>query len=108
MAPLYWTPFIENSIHWAMFLIRVFTCSFWQDGSGGIWKADLSFSMTTKGPERLYECPAGPLRALVTCPTGTLMAATGQSIGSGDLSNWYSDGSHRSVNQLWSAAQLVL
>ncbi|KAF0298911.1 Cilia- and flagella-associated protein 44 [Amphibalanus amphitrite] len=50
---------------------------FMQDGNGGIWKADLSFSMTTRGPERLYECPAGPLRALVACPTGPLMAATG-------------------------------
>ena len=49
-----------------------------QDGSGGIWRADLSFSMTTRGPERLYECPAGAIRALVSCPTGPLMAATGQ------------------------------
>ncbi|XP_037077844.1 cilia- and flagella-associated protein 44-like [Pollicipes pollicipes] len=50
---------------------------FMQDACGGIWRADLSFSMTSKGPERLYECPAGPARALATCPVGTLMAVTG-------------------------------
>nr|CAB3230210.1 WD repeat-containing protein 52-like [Phallusia mammillata] len=52
---------------------------FAQDSNGGIWKLDLSFSHTTKPPEKLYSFTAGSITGLASSPSSHLMAATGDS-----------------------------
>jgi len=48
-----------------------------QDASGGIWKLDLTFSHTTKQPEKLYSFTSGSVSTLKTSPNMNLMAASG-------------------------------
>ncbi|XP_075710812.1 cilia- and flagella-associated protein 44 isoform X1 [Rhinoderma darwinii] len=49
---------------------------FAQDGSGGIWKLDLSFSNITQDPECLFSCHSGTIKALDASPSTYLMATT--------------------------------
>lgn len=50
---------------------------FAQDANGGIWKLDLSFSHTTKPPEKLYSYTAGLITGTVCSPTTHLLAVAG-------------------------------
>ncbi|XP_030833850.1 cilia- and flagella-associated protein 44 isoform X2 [Strongylocentrotus purpuratus] len=47
-----------------------------QDANGGIWKLDLSFSHTTKDPEKLFSYHAGEITAVATSPISQLIAST--------------------------------
>lgn len=47
-----------------------------QDANGGIWKLDLSFSHTTKDPEKLFSYHAGEITAIATSPISQLIAST--------------------------------
>ncbi|XP_040195062.1 cilia- and flagella-associated protein 44 [Rana temporaria] len=49
---------------------------FAQDGCGGIWKLDLSFSNITQDPEQLFSFHAGEINALDASPSTYLMATT--------------------------------
>uniref|UniRef100_H2ZFC4 Cilia- and flagella-associated protein 44 n=1 Tax=Ciona savignyi TaxID=51511 RepID=H2ZFC4_CIOSA len=48
-----------------------------QDAGGGIWKLDLSFSHTTKPPEKLHSFTSGPITGMATSPGSHLVATTG-------------------------------
>merc|ERR1712136_198632 len=48
-----------------------------QDSNGGIWKLDLSFSHTTKPPEKLCSFVAGGITGVGTSPRSHLVAVTG-------------------------------
>ncbi|XP_039256736.2 cilia- and flagella-associated protein 44-like isoform X2 [Styela clava] len=50
---------------------------FAQDANGGIWKLDLSFSHTTKPPEKLYSYTAGKISGLTASPASHMVAVTG-------------------------------
>ncbi|XP_077985504.1 cilia- and flagella-associated protein 44-like isoform X2 [Glandiceps talaboti] len=47
-----------------------------QDANGGIWKLDLSFSHTTKAPEKLFSYHAGQITSLAVSPNTHLVAST--------------------------------
>ncbi|XP_041471026.1 cilia- and flagella-associated protein 44-like [Lytechinus variegatus] len=47
-----------------------------QDANGGIWKLDLSFSHTTKDPEKLFSYHAGEITDIATSPVSQLIAST--------------------------------
>ncbi|XP_070551975.1 cilia- and flagella-associated protein 44-like isoform X2 [Ptychodera flava] len=47
-----------------------------QDSKGGIWKLDLSFSHTTKPPEKLFSYHAGEITGLAPSPNSHLVATT--------------------------------
>ena len=53
--------------------------NFWyiQDAGGGIWKVDLSFSLTMRKPEKIFQCHAGAVKCLVTSPSETLLISGG-------------------------------
>ena len=52
---------------------------FWfvQDAGGGIWRVDLSFSLTMKRPEKILQCHAGAIACLVTNPFRTILVSGG-------------------------------
>ncbi|XP_033641081.1 cilia- and flagella-associated protein 44-like isoform X3 [Asterias rubens] len=47
-----------------------------QDANGSIWKLDLSFSHTTRDPERLFSFHAGEITAIDTSPVSQLLASS--------------------------------
>ncbi|XP_038057956.1 cilia- and flagella-associated protein 44-like isoform X2 [Patiria miniata] len=47
-----------------------------QDANGAIWKLDLSFSHTTRDPERLFSFHAGEITSIDTSPVSHLLAST--------------------------------
>ncbi|EDV19473.1 uncharacterized protein TRIADDRAFT_33519 [Trichoplax adhaerens] len=49
-----------------------------QDASGGIWKLDLSFSHTTKPPEKLFSFHAGEITGMQTSPKHHMVATTAE------------------------------
>ena len=49
-----------------------------QDGSGGIWKLDLSFSHTSQSPAKLFSYHAGKISSLALSPISHIAATTGQ------------------------------
>ena len=53
--------------------------TFWyiQDAGGGIWKVDLSFSLTMKKPEKILQCHAGGVTCLVTNPSQNILVSGG-------------------------------
>jgi WD40 repeat protein len=53
--------------------------NFWyaQDAGGGIWKVDLSFSLTMRKPERIFQCHAGGVTCLVANPTNNILLSGG-------------------------------
>lgn len=53
--------------------------NFWyvQDAGGGIWKVDLSFSLTMKKPEKIFQCHAGAVTCLVTSPSENVLISGG-------------------------------
>ncbi|KAK6165219.1 hypothetical protein SNE40_023570 [Patella caerulea] len=53
------------------------TIWFAQDGNGGIWKLDLSFSHTSLQPEKISSYHAGAITSCVTSPVTHLVATTG-------------------------------
>ncbi|KAK3588814.1 hypothetical protein CHS0354_028462 [Potamilus streckersoni] len=48
-----------------------------QDGSGGIWRLDLSFSHTSSAPKKLFTYHAGSIAACEASPFTDLVATTG-------------------------------
>ncbi|XP_063718325.1 cilia- and flagella-associated protein 44-like isoform X2 [Symsagittifera roscoffensis] len=48
-----------------------------QDADGGIWKLDLSFSHTTKPPEKMFSFHAGPINGMSFSPLTDLTVTTG-------------------------------
>ena len=54
--------------------------NFWflQDAGGGIWKVDLSFSLTMKKPVKLRQCHAGSVTCLESSPTSGLLLSGGE------------------------------
>lgn len=52
---------------------------FWfvQDAGGGIWRVDLSFSLTMKRPEKILQCHAGAVVCLVTNPFRNILVSGG-------------------------------
>ncbi|XP_033126041.1 cilia- and flagella-associated protein 44-like [Anneissia japonica] len=50
---------------------------FAQDANGAIWKLDLSFSHTTKDPERLFSFHSGAINQTVSSTVSQLVATTG-------------------------------
>ena len=52
---------------------------FWyiQDAGGGIWKADLSFSLTMRKPEKIFQCHAGAVTSLVSNPSENILISGG-------------------------------
>lgn len=46
-----------------------------QDGSGGIWKLDLSFSHTSQAPEKLASFHAGPIASCDVSPVAPFVAS---------------------------------
>ena len=53
--------------------------NFWfvQDAGGGIWRVDLSFSLTMKKPEKILQCHAGSVTCLVTNPFRSILVSGG-------------------------------
>ena len=49
-----------------------------QDASGGIWKLDISVSLTKKAPELLQSYHAGPINGLAPCPYTHMLATIGK------------------------------
>ncbi|KAK6640272.1 hypothetical protein RUM44_011958 [Polyplax serrata] len=52
-----------------------------QDGNGGIWKLDLSISVTPKPPTMVLECHAGRVAAIQASPFSAHLASLGQDDG---------------------------
>ncbi|CAD5123356.1 DgyrCDS11713 [Dimorphilus gyrociliatus] len=48
-----------------------------QDGNGGIWKLDLSFSFTSHAPEKIMSYHAGEILGVSASPVSHLVATTG-------------------------------
>ncbi|KAL5270283.1 hypothetical protein ACHWQZ_G001132 [Mnemiopsis leidyi] len=55
------------------------TNSMWlaQDAAGGIWRLDISVSLTKKAPELIQSYHAGPVRGIVPCPYTHMSASMG-------------------------------
>ena len=53
--------------------------NFWflQDAGGGIWKVDLSFSLTMKKPHKIRQCHAGAVTCLTASPISGLVVSGG-------------------------------
>ena len=53
--------------------------NFWflQDAGGGIWKVDLSFSLTMKKPHKIRQCHAGAVTCLTASPISGLIVSGG-------------------------------
>ena len=53
--------------------------NFWflQDAGGGIWKVDLSFSLTMKKPNKIRQCHAGAVTCLTSSPISGLVVSGG-------------------------------
>ena len=51
--------------------------SLFQDGAGGIWKLDISVSLTKKAPELIESYHSGPIKKLVPCPYTHMVASIG-------------------------------
>ena len=53
--------------------------TFWyiQDAGGGIWRVDLSFSLTMRKPEKILQCHAGGVTCLATNPTQSILISGG-------------------------------
>ena len=53
--------------------------NFWflQDAGGGIWKVDLSFSLTMKKPQKIRQCHAGAVTCLTASPISGLVVSGG-------------------------------
>ena len=54
--------------------------NFWflQDAGGGIWKVDLSFSLTMKKPHKIRQCHAGAVTCLTASPISGLIVSGGE------------------------------
>ena len=49
-----------------------------QDAGGGIWKVDLSFSLTMKKPQKIRQCHAGAVTCLTASPISGLVVSGGR------------------------------
>ena len=50
---------------------------FIQDGSGSIWKVDLSFSLSMKKPSRIYRCHSGEISSISGSELNSLLLSGG-------------------------------
>ena len=50
---------------------------FFQDGSGSIWKVDLSFSLSMKKPSRIYRCHSGEISSISGSELNSLLLSGG-------------------------------
>ena len=48
-----------------------------QDGSGSIWKVDLSFSLSMKKPSRIYRCHSGEISSISGSELNSLLLSGG-------------------------------